>query len=75
MGDFDFPRDEVFIYDGEKKSLALISGQPFESEVREWICLAKTEKQIEKITIVPAEGTEYTVYENGKFMNCRDDFM
>ena len=75
MGDFDFPRDEVFIYDGEKKSLAFISGQPFESEVREWIYLANTEKLIEKITIVPAEGKEYTVYENGKIMNCRDDFM
>ena len=75
MSIFDLPRDEVFIYDGEKKSIAFIDGQPFEDEVREWLDLANAENPIEKITVVPINGEEYTVYENGKIMNCRADFM
>lgn len=68
----DLPKDEVFVYvDGEKKTVAFVDGQPFESEVKEWV----VDFSASKITIVPFEGDEYTVYEDGKIMNCRQDFM
>ena len=73
MGVFDIPKDEVFIYaDGEKKMVAIIDGKPFDSEVKKWVFELGTP---EKITVAPFDGGEYTVYENGKIMNCRTDFM
>ena len=72
MGIFDLPKDEVLVYvDGEKKMVAIIDGKPFESEVQKWV----VDYSASKITITPLDGKEYTVYENGKFMNCRQDFM
>ena len=73
MSIFDLPKDEVFVYvDGEKKCVAIIDGKPYESEVKKW---AVDYSETSKITIVPFEGDEYTVYEDGKIMNCRQDFM
>lgn len=69
----DLPKDEVFVYvDGEKKMVAIIDGKPYESEVKKWVV---DYSATSKITIAPLDGKTYTVYENGKFMNCRQDFM
>ncbi len=65
--------NEVFIHDDKNRcSITFIDGQPFESEVEEWVAEYGNPK---KITVEPFEGKAYTVYENGQFMNCRADFM
>ncbi|SFB10229.1 hypothetical protein [Selenomonas ruminantium] len=72
MGAFDLPHDEVFIYDDKKRCVAIIDGHPYESEVKEWIDDYGNPR---KITVMPLSGEEYTVYEDGKIMNCQPDFM
>jgi hypothetical protein len=67
MSIFDLPKDEVFVYvDGEKKTVAFIDGQPHLSEVHEWV----SDFNADKITVKPAKGMAYTVYEDGNIQNC-----
>lgn len=68
MNLFGLPHDEVFVYvDGKKKTVAFIDGHPFESEVKEWV----SDFNADKITVEPAKGKAYTIYDNGKIMNCK----
>ena len=65
--------NEVFIHDDKIRcGIAFIDGQPSEMEVEEWVAEYGNPQ---KITVEPFDGKAYTVYENGKFMNCRADFM